>query len=273
MSTAPTGSVNEVTEYLDRQLNYISGLKQLGMTAEQLATNALLLKLPEELGSTLRNGLRLRRRGRGQDDFKFTPDELRDVMNDTVMTWGTTAPMKAAATTCSQTAMQDSEVQNKRIEVKSTHDIRTSNGNQRDGARGGFGGRGYSNNRGFGRGYPNNQGFHRGNSNSQGFGRGNFNSQSFHRGNSIKQNNGRGGNRRISKPTCQVCQEQTHYTPQCLKYPDPQSKKAKLIERGMCQDCTRPKHEGKCKLNRVCYSCEGWHMSYLCPNFNASTTK
>ena len=206
------------------------------MTAEQLATNALLLKLPEELANTFRNGLRLKRQGKGQDDFKFSPDEFRDVMNDTVMTWSTTAPIKAAATTVSQTSAQrSSEVQNRRIEVKSTHDIRTSNGNTRGGARGGF------------------------------RGRGNFNNKSF----------GRGGNRQFqnAKPTCQVCQEQTHFTNQCTKYPDPQSKRAKLLERGVCQNCARAKHEGRCKLRGTCYLCNGEHLAYLCPNVKPDTIK
>ena len=240
MSAAPTGNVKDLTEYVDEQINYIDSLGQLKMSAQQLATNALLLKLPEEYAAAIRNGLRLKRQGLGQEDYRFTPEEFRDVINDTVMTWDTTAPKKAAATTVSQTSARGApEVQNKRIEVQSTHDIRTSNG-AREGPRG----RGnFHNNRG----------------------RGNFHN-----------NRGRGGARqpqKVFKPTCQVCKDPTHFTYRCPTYTTARSKREKLLQDGSCQNCARKQHQGRCILKGSCYTCGGWHMPHLCTKEVKPTTE
>ena len=139
MSPPATGNMTKMTEYIDKQVNYIKSLEQLDLTPAQLATNVLLLKLPEDLANTIRNGLRLKRRAGGQEDFKFTPDEFRDVVNDTVMTWKVTAPKLAAATTVLQTSVHSSkETQEKKpLETKNVSQNDTTNGNTRGGARGG----------------------------------------------------------------------------------------------------------------------------------------
>ena len=67
-------------------------IEALDLTNVQLATNVLLMKLPEDFSSAIRTGLRISRKDKGNEDFKFTPQEFREVMNDTVMSWKTTQP-------------------------------------------------------------------------------------------------------------------------------------------------------------------------------------
>ena len=67
-------------------------LKALDLTNEQLATSVHLMKLPKDFSNAIRNGLRIAQKDKGNEDFKFTPQEFREVMNDTVMSWKTTRP-------------------------------------------------------------------------------------------------------------------------------------------------------------------------------------
>ena len=93
MSTPPEGNDWEkMVEYMDEQLDLMQSLKALELTNEQLATNVLLMKLPKDFSNAMRNGLRIARMDKGNEDFKFTPQEFREVMNDTVMSWKTTQP-------------------------------------------------------------------------------------------------------------------------------------------------------------------------------------
>ena len=88
----------KMVEYIDDQLDRMKSLNALSLTNEQLATNVLLMKLPEEFSNAIRNGLRIARKNKGNEDFKFTPEEFRDVMNDTVMAWKTTQPHLVSST-------------------------------------------------------------------------------------------------------------------------------------------------------------------------------
>ena len=75
----------KMVEYIDDQLDRMQSLEALNLTNAQLATNVLLMKLPEDFSNAIRNGLRITRKDKGNEDFKSTPQEFREVMNDTVM--------------------------------------------------------------------------------------------------------------------------------------------------------------------------------------------
>ena len=93
MSTPPEEDNWEaMVQYIDDQLDRMRSLDALDLSNIQLATNVLLMKLPEEFSNAIRNGIRIARKGRGNQDYKFSPEEFRDVMNDTVMSWKTTSP-------------------------------------------------------------------------------------------------------------------------------------------------------------------------------------
>ena len=77
----------------------------MDLTNEQLATNVLLMKLPEDFSNAIRNGLRISRKNKGNEDFKFTPEEFRDVMNDTVMVWKITQPHLVGSTSVLNTTI------------------------------------------------------------------------------------------------------------------------------------------------------------------------
>ena len=111
MSTAPKGELPKMLKYIDQQVNYIRSLEQLDLTPAQLAVNVLLLKLPEDLANGIRNGLRIRRENKGQEDFKFSPKEFMDVLNDTVVTWSTTSPNRASSTSVLQTTVTENKVE------------------------------------------------------------------------------------------------------------------------------------------------------------------
>ena len=82
----------KMVEYIDDQIDRMQSIEALDLTNVQLATNILLMKLPEDYANAIRNGLRISRKDKGNEDFKFTPQEFREVMNDTVMSWKTTQP-------------------------------------------------------------------------------------------------------------------------------------------------------------------------------------
>ena len=100
MSTPPEENNWEtMVHYIDDQLDRMKSLKALELTNDQLATNVLLMKLPEEFSNAIRNGIRIARKGKGKQDYKFTPEEFRDEMNDTIMSWKTTSPHLVGSTT------------------------------------------------------------------------------------------------------------------------------------------------------------------------------
>ena len=80
-------------------------LKALDLTNEQLATNVLLMKIPEDFSNALRTGLRISRKDKANEDFKFTPEEFREVMNDTVVSWKTTNPRLVESTMALQATL------------------------------------------------------------------------------------------------------------------------------------------------------------------------
>ena len=99
MSSPPEeNNWEKMVEYIDDQLDRMKSLTALDLTNEQLATNCLLMKLPEDFSNAIRNGLRISRKNQGNEDFKFTPEEFRDVMNDTVMAWKITQPHLVGST-------------------------------------------------------------------------------------------------------------------------------------------------------------------------------
>ena len=80
MSTPPEDDWQSMIDYVDDQLDCITSIKQLDLSPEQLAINVLLMKLPEDFANAIRNGIRIKRQDKGLQDFKFTPDEFRDVL-------------------------------------------------------------------------------------------------------------------------------------------------------------------------------------------------
>ena len=102
MSSPSEDGWQELIDYVDDQLDCITSIEQLGMTNAQLAINVLLMKLPEDFANAIRNGIRIQRHNKGLQDYKFTPEEFRDVVNDTVFTWRTTAPHRTVSTTVLQ---------------------------------------------------------------------------------------------------------------------------------------------------------------------------
>ena len=111
MSTPPQDDWQGMIEYVDDQLDCIKSIAQLELTNEQLAVNVLLLKLPEDFANAIRNGIRIKRQDKGLQDYKFTPTEFRDVLNDTVVTWGTTTPHLTNSTTMLQTTIKQEKVE------------------------------------------------------------------------------------------------------------------------------------------------------------------
>ena len=94
-----------MVEYIDDQIDRMQSIEALDLTNVQLATNVLLMKLPEDFSNAIRNGLRISRKDKGNEDFKFTPQEFREVMNDTVMSWKTTQPHLVESTIALQATM------------------------------------------------------------------------------------------------------------------------------------------------------------------------
>ena len=68
------------------------------------------MKLPEDFANAIRNGIRIKRQDKGLQDFKFSPTDFRDVLNDTVVTWKTTSPNLVASTTVLQTTFNQNKV-------------------------------------------------------------------------------------------------------------------------------------------------------------------
>ena len=98
----------KMVDYIDDQIDRMQSIEALDLTNVQLATNVLLMKLPEDFSNAIRNGLRISRKDKGNEDFKFTPQEFREVMNDTVMSWKTTQPHLVESTIALQTTIPQS---------------------------------------------------------------------------------------------------------------------------------------------------------------------
>ena len=110
MSTPPDDDWQKMVEYIDDQLDCIRSITYLDLTPEQLAVNVLLTKLPEDFANAIRNGIRIKCQDKGLKDFKFTPNEFRDVLNDTVVTWKTTSPNLIASTAVLRTTCKQNKV-------------------------------------------------------------------------------------------------------------------------------------------------------------------
>ena len=98
----------KMVQYIDDQIDRMQSIEALDLTNVQLATNVLLMKLPEDFSNAIRNGLRIARKDKGNEDFKFTPEEFREVMNDTVMSWKTTQPHLVESTMALQATIPPS---------------------------------------------------------------------------------------------------------------------------------------------------------------------
>ena len=83
--SSPPQDPSQMVKYIHDQLNCIRGIDSLGLDGGQLAIHILLMKLPENIATPIRQGLRLKRRDKGDQDYKFTPEEFRDVVNDTLV--------------------------------------------------------------------------------------------------------------------------------------------------------------------------------------------
>ena len=134
MSTPPEDDWQSMVEYIDDQLDCIRSITYLDLSPEQLAVNVLLMKLPEDFANAIRNGIRIKRQDKGLKDFKFTPDEFRDVLNDTVVTWKTTSPNLVASTAVLCTTLKQNKVSEHNECDSSVHGASACDG----GARGSF---------------------------------------------------------------------------------------------------------------------------------------
>ena len=135
MSTPPEDDWQKMIEYIDDQLDCIRSISFLDLTPEQLAVNVLLMKLPEDFANAIRNGIRIKRKDQGLQDFKFSPTDFRDVLNDTVVTWKATSPNLVASTSVLQTTFNQNKVWDQDDYKTSDHKM-SGNGSGSGGARG-----------------------------------------------------------------------------------------------------------------------------------------
>ena len=248
ISEVPKGSLGNHTElvrYIDQQVNMIESIGQLDLTPQQLAVNTLLMKLPEFMAEPIRNGLRIRRKDtQNQEDFKFTPQEFAEVVNDTVMNMDKLYPKTPTATVMQTNVTQkgsNSQVKSSGNNNKSKgNNNNTNDNNQGDGGHSG-GNYNYNGNHN-----DNNGGNFRGNS----------------RG-SYKGNNHFQGSSRPLR--CFICQGE-HYSSSCTKYTTPQARRDALESQNKCPGCAKAQHCGQpCELFYMCRVCKrAKHYDYLC---------
>ena len=263
ISEVPKGSIGnhaDLVRYIDQQVNMIESIGQLDLTPQQLAVNTLLMKLPEFIAEPIRNGLRIRRKGtKDQEDFKFTPEEFAEVVNDTVLNMDKLYP-KATSTTVMQTNVshKGGVVPSKGSGTQSNSSGNHSNSNSSN--KGNYNHNANNNNHGnVGHSGGNYNGNHN-NGSSNGSGGFNFrgNSRGGYRGNSRFQ-----GSSRPLK--CYICQGE-HYSADCTKYTTPHAKRDALIAQNRCPGCARAPHFGDpCELYFKCRVCKNAkHYDYLC---------
>ncbi|CAL4159068.1 unnamed protein product, partial [Meganyctiphanes norvegica] len=142
LSQPPT-DFSEIKRWVDDQLDSIQRVLHLGLTTEQLIVNCILAKLPEYIASPVR--LSLKTSGAGGGEFKFSPQEFEDAINETIQTWTPATPELAQSLTVHQTSFsQKSNPQDAR-EAPSA----------KDGSSGSYTRKGYGQSRGGGRGTGN----------------------------------------------------------------------------------------------------------------------
>ena len=262
ISEVPKGSLGnhtEVVRYIDQQVNMIESIKQLDLTPEQLAVNTLLMKLPEFMAEPIRNGLRIRRKGtQNQEDFKFTPEEFAEVVNDTVLNMDKLYP------TTTTTLMQNNVSQEGGASLSKGSDTQCYSGdnvnkgesnhtntNNNDQGEGGHRGRGHSCSCSCNDNHNGNNGGNRG---------GNYkgNSGGGYKGSSEFQGSPR-------PLRCYMCQGE-HRSASCTKYTTPHEKRDALIAQNKCPGCARATHYGQpCELFYRCRVCKSArHYDYLC---------
>ena len=110
MSTCPKEDTNKLIEYFDQQLNLIESVEKIELSPAQMCTHMLLLKAPENVSTVIRNALKIKRQTRGKNDYKFTTQEFREVLNETVLTWKTISSKKAESTAAMKTSIAKNKV-------------------------------------------------------------------------------------------------------------------------------------------------------------------
>ena len=262
ISEVPKGSLGNHTElvrYIDQQVNMIETIGQLDLTPQQLAVNTLLMKLPEFIAEPIRNGLRIRRKGtQNQEDFKFTPEEFAEVVNDTLLNMDKLYPKATSTATVMQTNVTH---KGGTLPFKGSNTQYNSSGNNNNKGKNNNNGNN-TNNQGdgghSGGNYNYNDNHNNGNSSGNSGGNSRGNSRGGYRGNSRFQ-----GSSRPLK--CYICQGE-HYSASCTKYTTPHEKRDALIAQNRCPGCARAPHYGDpCELYYRCRVCKNArHYDYLC---------
>ena len=102
LSQPPTDFI-EIKKWVDDQLESIQRVLHLDLTVEQLMVNSILAKLPEYIAGPVR--LSLKTSGAGGGEFKFSPQEFEDAINETIQTWTLATPELAQSLTVHQTSV------------------------------------------------------------------------------------------------------------------------------------------------------------------------
>ncbi|CAL4135994.1 unnamed protein product, partial [Meganyctiphanes norvegica] len=142
LSQPPT-DFSEIKRWVDDQLDSIQRVLHLRLTTEQLIVNCILAKLPEYIASPVR--LSLKTSGAGGGEFKFSPQEFEDAINETIQTWTPATPELAQSLTVHQTSYS---------QISNPQDAR-EDPSAKDGYSSSYAQKGYGLSRGGGRGTGN----------------------------------------------------------------------------------------------------------------------
>ena len=99
----PPSDFMAIKKWVDDQLDSIQRVLHLGLTSEQLIVNCILVKLPEYIASPVR--LSLKTSGAGGGDYKFSPQEFEDAINETIQTWTPKTPELVQSLTVNHTSV------------------------------------------------------------------------------------------------------------------------------------------------------------------------